>query len=117
MADKESRSGAPKSPPRRELRPREAKARYKGPLDRAYELAGSGDHESVWDIKKALRAEGYSADQVADVAGSRVYAELTELMAKARGAAVPSRTEQRPPGKSEQQVAKKDRARAHKDGA
>jgi hypothetical protein len=55
-------------------------------LERASQLAQSGDYVSVPDIKKQLSAEGYSAPQVA---GRTLAKQLLALIREAR--------EKRPP--------------------
>jgi len=50
-------------------------------LERAFELANSGSCESVADIKKALRHEGYSDQQII---GRTLGKQLTELIRRAR---------------------------------
>ena len=50
-------------------------------LERAFELAKSGDYETVSDIRKKLNSEGYSADQVS---GRTLQRQLRELIEAAR---------------------------------
>lgn len=50
-------------------------------LERAFELANSGSCESVADIKKALKTEGYSDQQIT---GRTLGKQLTELIRRAR---------------------------------
>lgn len=50
-------------------------------LERAFELANSGGCESVAEIKKALRNEGYSDQQIT---GRTLGKQLTELIRRAR---------------------------------
>jgi len=49
-------------------------------LERAFELAESGNAASTTDIRRTLKSEGYSSDQVT---GS-VLAQLRELIQKAK---------------------------------
>ncbi len=53
-------------------------------LERAFELANSGSCESVADIKKVLKSEGYALQQIV---GRTLSRQLTELIrdARARG--------------------------------
>jgi HEAT repeat protein len=50
-------------------------------LERAFELANSGSCESVADIKKTLKSEGYSDQQIT---GRALGKQLTELIQQAR---------------------------------
>jgi hypothetical protein len=52
-------------------------------LERAFQLASSGDHRSIDDIKRRLRAEGYSVDQIT---GSALNKQLRTLIQSARNA-------------------------------
>jgi hypothetical protein len=52
-------------------------------LERAFQLASSGDHRSIDDIKRRLRAEGYSVDQIA---GSALKKQLRMLIRSASNA-------------------------------
>jgi len=51
-------------------------------LERAFELASSGACESVAEIKKALKSEGYAIQQIT---GRALGKQLTELIQRARG--------------------------------
>ncbi len=51
-------------------------------LERAFQLAKSGDYTSVTDIKKRLGAEGYS---VAQITGRVLSKQLDALIKAARG--------------------------------
>ena len=51
-------------------------------LERAFQLAKSGDYTSVSDIKKRLGAEGYS---VAQITGRVLSKQLDALIKAARG--------------------------------
>jgi len=46
-------------------------------LERAFQLAKSGSCHSVQDIKKQLRAEGFS---VAQITGKSLYKQLKDLL-------------------------------------
>jgi hypothetical protein len=50
-------------------------------LERAFELANSGNCENVDDIKKALKSEGYSDQQIT---GRALGKQLAELIRQAR---------------------------------
>jgi hypothetical protein len=50
-------------------------------LERAFQLAQSGDFASVQHIKQRLAKEGYSAEQVN---GPKLLAQLRQLIASAR---------------------------------
>ena len=50
-------------------------------LERAFELANSGNCENVDDIKKALKSEGYSDQQIT---GRALGKQLTGLIRRAR---------------------------------
>ena len=50
-------------------------------LERAFQLARSGDYASVVDIKKQLSTEGYSANQVT---GATLMKQLLTLIKEAR---------------------------------
>jgi hypothetical protein len=50
-------------------------------LERAFELANSGNCENIADIKKALKSEGYSDQQIT---GRALGKQLTELIRQAR---------------------------------
>ena len=50
-------------------------------LERAFQLARSGDYASIPDIKKRLSIEGYSAGQVT---GGTLTKQLQALMREAR---------------------------------
>ena len=50
-------------------------------LERAFQLARSGDYVSVEDIKKRLNTEGYSASQVS---GPTLTKQLLALIREAR---------------------------------
>jgi hypothetical protein len=52
-------------------------------LERAFQLAKSGDFASVYHIKQRLSKEGYSAEQVN---GPTLLAQLRSLIAAARSA-------------------------------
>jgi hypothetical protein len=52
-------------------------------LERAFQLAGSGDHRSIGDIKQRLKAEGYSVDRIT---GSALNKQLRTLIRSARDA-------------------------------
>jgi hypothetical protein len=56
-------------------------------LERAFQLAKSGDFPSVHHIKQRLAKEGYSAEQVN---GPRLLAQLRLLIAEARSPAAQS---------------------------
>lgn len=56
-------------------------------LERAFELAQSGDHTGMGGIREALRAEGYSVQQLTGGALSR---QLRALCAAAQPAPEPS---------------------------
>jgi hypothetical protein len=49
-------------------------------LERAFQLASSGDHRSIGDIKQRLKAEGYSVDQIT---GSALKKQLRTLIRSA----------------------------------
>jgi len=51
-------------------------------IERAFQLAKSGQYASVADIKKKLNAEGYS---VATVTGGVLLSQLRALIKAARG--------------------------------
>ena len=51
-------------------------------LERAFQLAKSGDYTSVTDIKKRLGAEGYS---IAQITGRVLSKQLDALIKAARG--------------------------------
>jgi hypothetical protein len=51
-------------------------------LERAFQLAKGGDYASVPLIKKRLKAEGYSTDQISGLALSR---QLKALIKAAQG--------------------------------
>jgi hypothetical protein len=53
----------------------------KAALERAFELARSGRFTSVAELKRALRNEGYWADQIS---GSVLSAQLKDLIAKSK---------------------------------
>ena len=53
------------------------------PLERAFELARTGTHPTVEDIRKQLRAEGFPTDQVF---GPSLLRQLRELANAARTA-------------------------------
>jgi hypothetical protein len=55
-------------------------------LERAFQLARSGDYASVPDIKKRLSAEGYSAAQVT---GGTLAKQLLALIRAARAKEAP----------------------------
>lgn len=46
-------------------------------IERAFQLAGTGDYGSVEDLKRKLRAEGYS---VATITGPTLLRQLRELI-------------------------------------
>ena len=46
------------------------------PLERAFQLAKSGECASITDVKKRLKAEGYSIDQIEGRTISRQLAAL-----------------------------------------
>lgn len=50
-------------------------------LERAFELANSGSCQNVADIKKALKSEGYSDQQIT---GRTLGKQLTEMIREAR---------------------------------
>ena len=50
-------------------------------LERAFQMARSGDYASVEDIKRRLSAEGYSASQVS---GPMLAKQLLALIKEAR---------------------------------
>jgi hypothetical protein len=50
-------------------------------LERAFELARTGQYLSVEDLKKKLRAEGYS---IATITGPTLLKQLRELIKAAR---------------------------------
>lgn len=52
-------------------------------IERAFQLARSGQYVSVEDLKKKLRAEGYS---IATVTGPTLLRQLRQLIKAARGA-------------------------------
>jgi pimeloyl-ACP methyl ester carboxylesterase len=52
------------------------------PVERAFQLAGSGRYASVPDIKKQMMAEGYS---VAQITGGALLKQLLALITAARG--------------------------------
>jgi hypothetical protein len=51
------------------------------PVERAFELAKSGSYGSIDDIKKRLRADGYSVEQIE---GKTLSKQLRALIKKAR---------------------------------
>jgi hypothetical protein len=51
-------------------------------LERAFQIAKSGDCKSVADLKKQLQKEGYSLDKVS---GWTLSKQLTALIKAARG--------------------------------
>ena len=53
-------------------------------VERAFQLARSGNCQSIQDIKLALRAEGYSIEQIV---GRPMMKQLRELIDAARAAA------------------------------
>jgi hypothetical protein len=52
-------------------------------IERAFQLARTGQYASIDDLKKKLRAEGYS---VATITGPILLRQLRELTKAARGA-------------------------------
>jgi hypothetical protein len=52
-------------------------------IERAFQLARTGGYASIDDLKKKLRAEGYS---VATITGPTLLRQLRELIKAARGA-------------------------------
>lgn len=52
-------------------------ARETSTIERAFQLAGTGDYGSVEDLKRKLRAEGYS---VATITGPTLLRQLRELI-------------------------------------
>jgi hypothetical protein len=52
-------------------------------LERAFQLASSGDHRSIDDIKRRLRTEGYSDTQIM---GGNLSKQLRALIQSARNA-------------------------------
>ena len=51
------------------------------PLERAFELAKSGNCASVGDVRRKLRSEGYSAAQIT---GKTLFKQMRELISAAR---------------------------------
>lgn len=51
-------------------------------LERAFELARSGKHQGVDAIKKALRAEDYRAEEIAQIVGQTLFTQLRKLIAE-----------------------------------
>ena len=51
-------------------------------IERAFQLARTGQYASVEDLKKKLRAEGYS---IATITGPTLLKQLRELIKAARG--------------------------------
>jgi arginine repressor len=58
-------------------------------LERAFQLARSGDHRSIDEIKRRLRTEGYSDAQIT---GATLSRQLRELIRSARNAKAASGT-------------------------
>jgi hypothetical protein len=52
-------------------------------LERAFQLASSGDHRSIDEIKRRLRTEGYSDTQIT---GGTLNRQLRALIRSARNA-------------------------------
>jgi hypothetical protein len=52
-------------------------------LERAFQLASSGDHRSIDEIKRCLRTEGYSDTQIT---GGTLSRQLRVLIRSARNA-------------------------------
>ncbi|HEY8575829.1 MAG TPA: hypothetical protein VIL88_05765 [Devosia sp.] len=53
----------------------------KTPLERAFEMARSGEYASVSDIKKKLHREGVSLEQIS---GGSLMKQLREILNQAR---------------------------------
>jgi hypothetical protein len=53
----------------------------KSPLERAFELAKSGRVSTIEEIRRSLRREGYSAEQIE---GPKLIRQLRELISVAR---------------------------------
>ena len=60
-----------------------AMARNATALERAFQLARSGDYGTIKDIRKRLRAEGYPSMQIA---GSALIKQLRAIIRTARDA-------------------------------
>ena len=54
------------------------------PLERAFQLAKSGEMESISDLKKRLKSEGYS---IAQIEGRTINKQLATLIRNAKGQA------------------------------
>jgi hypothetical protein len=60
-------------------------------LERAFQLAKSGSYASLNDIKKRLRVEGYSTDQIRGGVLSKQLRVLIQTALKSRGVEPPKK--------------------------
>ncbi len=59
-------------------------------LERAFELAGSGDFDNIYSLKQRLSHEGYVVDQLT---GPVLLAQIKSLMRSAHGESAPAERE------------------------
>jgi hypothetical protein len=83
------------------------------PLERAYELARSGQCSGVVQIRKRLDAEGYSVQQVT---GKGLMDDLLKLCRIARGLPAEARRPPPPPATAEERSARSRKAAATRYG-
>ena len=53
-------------------------------VERAFELAQTGDYVGLNDLRRALRAEGYSAQSQGEISGMSVKRQLKQVCDSAR---------------------------------